>query len=259
MPGGIIPALAGNTPIPSMRNSSTPDHPRSRGEYRCESLLFLPVEGSSPLSRGIRGRGERQDGAVGIIPALAGNTGGGVVFRHPHGDHPRSRGEYQRRPRRRQRRRGIIPALAGNTSKRSSVNSLTTDHPRSRGEYAPGFPAGRRGSGSSPLSRGILRRALEGQLQPGIIPALAGNTSSPRAVSSMGGDHPRSRGEYRPQPGKPVTHPGSSPLSRGILQSTPTHAPSHRIIPALAGNTAVAGLGAGTAWDHPRSRGEYTC
>ena len=78
----------------------------------------------------------------------------------------------------------------------------------------------------------------------------------PRRVSPTR-DHPRSRGEYRGLQPDHVPALGSSPLSRGILAGCAGRVGDDGIIPALAGNTAVAGLGAGTAWDHPRSRGEY--
>ena len=92
----------------------------------------------------------------------------------------------------------IIPALAGNTTASSTPRSRARDHPRSRGEYAcfivPLLPE----SGSSPLSRGILFMAFSGVEWGRIIPALAGNTRAWHAQLLDPGDHPRSRGEYRP-------------------------------------------------------------
>ena len=131
----IIPALAGNTVWSDIKSPFIRDHPRSRGEYSSIILPLSSVSGSSPLSRGIPPCFLQPSGCGRIIPALAGNTGCGVVFRHPDGDHPRSRGEYQYsdemledfagssplsrgiprvgQPCRAQLR--IIPALAGNT------------------------------------------------------------------------------------------------------------------------------------------------
>ena len=97
--GGIIPALAGNTnlpPAPTRTNPDHPrsrgnthsygswemtarDHPRSRGEYQEEDMPLTDGEGSSPLSRGIRLWSPPHGGAVGIIPALAGNTYSGIA------------------------------------------------------------------------------------------------------------------------------------------------------------------------------------
>ena len=94
-----------------------------------------------------------------------------------------------------------------------------------------------RDEGSSPLSRGIHTAERLADSVGGIIPALAGNTSSDGPMSSKVTDHPRSRGEYQ-------------------LPADQHHL-GNRIIPALAGNT----ISRYTRWpwskDHPRSRGEY--
>ena len=52
------------------------------------------MKGSSPLSRGILSCHPIKLGALGIIPALAGNTAGLGKGLYEVGDHPRSRGEY---------------------------------------------------------------------------------------------------------------------------------------------------------------------
>ena len=239
--------------------------------------LRLGTSGSSPLSRGIRTFYEIRENATGIIPALAGNTPTASSSERAARDHPRSRGEYGlslpplmahmgssplsrgipstplvvSRPIR------IIPALAGNTIYGRSKQGKTTDHPRSRGEYDLRAQQARKDDGSSPLSRGILMgRADQASLER-IIPALAGNTLMRRPPSIVQGDHPRSRGEYRPPRAQSCRRYGSSPLSRGIpSQLFNRHFPS-RIIPALAGNTYITLLPQNFRWDHPRSRGEY--
>ena len=152
---GIIPALAGNTRPAGHSGFTATDHPRSRGEYEELNDLWIRVEGSSPLSRGIRqpractGRRRR------IIPALAGNTLGAASCAAATEDHPRSRGEYQQRRHRHHHGPGssplsrgirgigktygakkrIIPALAGNTVTARWSPAESMDHPRSRGEY----------------------------------------------------------------------------------------------------------------------------
>ena len=196
-PYGIIPALAGNTRGCWAGSRSWWDHPRSRGEYELIGTMAGTLDGSSPLSRGIRGVVHRNRSARWIIPALAGNTRTkcGALARHQ--DHPRSRGEYagpaatiragtgssplsrgiQGGRDARRRVTGIIPALAGNTPTRTTYVPRWWDHPRSRGEYV-GRGLGRKApNGSSPLSRGI--RISGGVRFPmvWIIPALAGNTS----------------------------------------------------------------------------------
>ena len=133
--GGIIPALAGNTVTDARPHRASRDHPRSRGEYFAAVQSGGTVEGSSPLSRGIRFRARHALPPRGIIPALAGNTGRAGSRSSAGRDHPRSRGEYDAakvvgiggngssplsrgihtQARRGLRHHGIIPALAGNT------------------------------------------------------------------------------------------------------------------------------------------------
>ena len=90
-----------------------------------------------------------------------------------------------------------------------------------------------------------------------IIPALAGNTPGCSVSRPGKGDHPRSRGEYRPSRARGKHTAGSSPLSRGILDGRLGQFQTVRIIPALAGNTSYAAPIAAAGQDHPRSRGEY--
>ena len=51
-PGGIIPALAGNTPLQCICTSERPDHPRSRGEYTWRNLPRRTFLRDHPRSRG---------------------------------------------------------------------------------------------------------------------------------------------------------------------------------------------------------------
>ena len=92
---------------------------------------------------------------------------------------------------------------------------------------------------------------------PGIIPALAGNTTVAEANDPAEWDHPRSRGEYLVVTHVLATAPGSSPLSRGILDTGHIQNTLDRIIPALAGNTLRHWPRSSERRDHPRSRGEY--
>ena len=111
--------------------------------------------------------------------------------------------------------------------------------------------------GSSPLSRGILPEPQEGKFLVGIIPALAGNTVYDWTKDDLPRDHPRSRGEYKRLTFLVYQEWGSSPLSRGIPPHEGILSPTHRIIPALAGNTRCVGVRPEGPGDHPRSRGEY--
>ena len=134
---------------------------------------------------------------------------------------------------------------------------MSWDHPRSRGEYYVPKMLTWQFVGSSPLSRGILRNSTSPFTCWGIIPALAGNTFLLIAQPYPTGDHPRSRGEY-PFPARSYgISSGSSPLSRGIQGRPRSPRGAGGIIPALAGNTNLPGVGCIWFRDHPRSRGEY--
>ena len=91
---GLIPARAGNTPLPLKRRISRTAHPRSRGEHWWWIFCGMSRWGSSPLARGTR-PGELGTAARnGLIPARAGNTD---RTHHQYGGiwaHPRSRGEH---------------------------------------------------------------------------------------------------------------------------------------------------------------------
>ena len=232
----IIPALAGNTTTCTDPTGCTRDHPRSRGEYSGNSFPTSTNMGSSPLSRGIRHQNTAVQLPPRIIPALAGNTSTTSTRSCSTKDHPRSRGEYGTPPAPPPSGKGssplsrgilgldaglavgdrIIPALAGNTSTSPSTYSDWWDHPRSRGEYWVYQFCSRYTAGSSPLSRGIQLERVAMAQRHRIIPALAGNTCLGVSTLGPGGDHPRSRGEYRPGRLQGARVGGSSPLSRGI-------------------------------------------
>ena len=273
----IIPALAGNTRWCARSCADVRDHPRSRGEYSHSHTPTPTRSGSSPLSRGIPVRERRDRRSRRIIPALAGNTRSGFRLAWQWRDHPRSRGEYtaasgggtpplgssplsrgilHRFPGDLEAR-GIIPALAGNTVPGRGITQARTDHPRSRGEYNQYNPHEVMSRGSSPLSRGIQPSARVHGESRGIIPALAGNTEASTSALVPVWDHPRSRGEYELAGGGVYLVPGSSPLSRGILDRDDIRTAVARIIPALAGNTLAWLSVSFVRSDHPRSRGEY--
>ena len=131
------------------------------------------------------------------------------------------------------------------------------DHPRSRGVYA---------------AKGVAR-----SVHAGIIPARAGFTDNQRTKTNFQRDHPRSRGVYpiiqqvvhlrqdhprsrgvyvhesRPS----ASHPGSSPLARGLLGPLSQRLLETRIIPARAGFTPAGSWRPVAGRDHPRSRGVY--
>ena len=75
MVGGIIPARAGFTHLSGRTTLTTRDHPRSRGVYVPFLVGCYPVDGSSPLARGLRSSAASAPGGCRIIPARAGFTG----------------------------------------------------------------------------------------------------------------------------------------------------------------------------------------
>ena len=91
---GIIPARAGFTNSGRCARRGRPDHPRSRGVYGVKSVAAKPINGSSPLARGLRYQERDQQGTARIIPARAGFTPRRSPWKGILMDHPRSRGVY---------------------------------------------------------------------------------------------------------------------------------------------------------------------
>ena len=173
---GIIPALAGNTPVAHSWSSSTRDHPRACGEHRRPARLSADQQGSSPRLRGTQTArvGDRRE--LGIIPALAGNTAGDALSNaREAGSSPRLRGTH-RQGNNKQAAPGIIPALAGNTPLPASRQRHARDHPRACGEHSKLQFVFLNAEGSSPRLRGTRLRVAAEPAPRGIIPALAGNT-----------------------------------------------------------------------------------
>ena len=153
--------------------------------------------------------------------------------------------------------RRIIPARAGFTLAIGYTFRLVTDHPRSRGVYSLAVALTGRGTGSSPLARGLL--VLEQVCRSGvrIIPARAGFTPGSVRRTTWGPDHPRSRGVYLAVHLHARVAGGSSPLARGLLPGFHPVRSDVRIIPARAGFTSSGARWRSRATDHPRSRGVY--
>ena len=192
-----------------------------------------------------------------IIPARAGFTPTWVIEAWRRTDHPRSRGVYYSTTVPRLRRpgssplarglpamnpiittaMGIIPARAGFTVGWLPARRLGRDHPRSRGVYTDQPVSVSSASGSSPLARGLLVRAVHGRTHRRIIPARAGFTGGGQERLRRLLDHPRSRGVYPRTDVRPYPITGSSPLARGLLIREEILSGIDRIIPARAGFT----------------------
>ena len=151
-----------------------------------------------------------------IIPAYAGSTVCEATRELSIADHPRIRGEHERRigapvgpvgssPHTRGARindifrmknEGIIPAYAGSTDPGAAAQKVQRDHPRIRGEHAVLSCPQTAGVGSSPHTRGARGASPFGVPRPRIIPAYAGSTGLPVSWTAWTRDHPRIRGEH---------------------------------------------------------------
>ena len=151
----------------------------------------------------------------------------------------------------------LIPARAGNIPRRLCPAAYRAAHPRSRGEHLRTLSVPFSGGGSSPLARGTFiafnqhRRALR------LIPARAGNMISAKSFRRAMTAHPRSRGEHKFSFSLKSFTSGSSPLARGTCSGRGKTTAMMRLIPARAGNMAVAPEHGWVDPAHPRSRGEH--
>ena len=212
-------------------------HPRSRGENTNDAPHAVPVEGSSPLTRGKHQRRPTRRTCRGLIPTHAGKTPPSGPCRARARAHPRSRGENGvtsfcqvgsvgssplTRGKRgdsgaRPRLAGLIHAHAGKTRRSRRRAGRTAAHPHSRGENPPLALREPLEPGSSPLTRGKHRTSCEVTCMQGIIPAHAGKTVLTRSDSSPG--------------------QGSSPLTRGKPIRILSICGDLGLIPARAGKT----------------------
>ena len=110
--------------------------------------------------------------------------------------------------------------------------------------------------GSSPLTRGKLRRRVQFVASAGLIPAHAGKTSRRRSAPVASRAHPRSRGENRPRRLPRPCRSGSSPLTRGKPRRRYRPSEHRGLIPAHAGKTGRTRQWPFPSTAHPRSRGE---
>ena len=130
-------------------------------------------------------------------------------------------------------------------------------HPRSRGEHAEVALMAVLEKGSSPLARGTPPELLKLRGVLGLIPARAGNTFCAGHGDMSYRAHPRSRGEHCEFPCRVPAGRGSSPLARGTRSGIRRRSIRGGLIPARAGNTAIAHGSPGKLRAHPRSRGEH--
>ena len=212
-----------------------------------------------------------------IIPAYAGSTAGDGGADEGGGDHPRIRGEHTSGATKGRKRHGssphtrgarpirghpplrrrIIPAYAGSTYLPKEADIFEGDHPRIRGEHSIGTLCVPKAIGSSPHTRGAQRRILDCEKRHRIIPAYAGSTACGNRCHALSRDHPRIRGEHKPDQIGHLSIQGSSPHTRGALHVACRAISRGGIIPAYAGSTAIATATESVLRDHPRIRGEH--
>ena len=152
--------------------------------------------------------------------------------------------------------KGLIPAHAGKTLPRVHCDRQPQAHPRSRGENTPRGTLARSSAGSSPLTRGKLRRLCGLKSSVGLIPAHAGKTFLLNLSVCLGWAHPRSRGENKLSQHNLGLPNGSSPLTRGKRRGSAGGRHPLGLIPAHAGKTLSVCPCRQGAGAHPRSRGE---
>ena len=153
--------------------------------------------------------------------------------------------------------RGSSPHTRGAPQAGTSLRIVVTDHPRIRGEHSIECRCSLRVAGSSPHTRGAPLSWISRSRLGGIIPAYAGSTATSRAPAIRHPDHPRIRGEHPRQRSLHHQPVGSSPHTRGALETLGLTEDVVRIIPAYAGSTDVICMGWSTGPDHPRIRGEH--
>ena len=152
----------------------------------------------------------------------------------------------------------FIPAHAGNSDAAASPSSTSPVHPRARGEQqGAGLEAGGR-RGSSPRTRGTEGARPDRSASHRFIPAHAGNRARRRSAAHPPPVHPRARGEQSHALRKAVSSTGSSPRTRGTVESLDADAVGSRFIPAHAGNRCHWVGKRSPDPVHPRARGEQS-
>ena len=113
----------------------------------------------------------------------------------------------------------FIPAGAGNTVRSSVISSMCAVYPRWRGEHSWGIVIQQAQGGLSPLARGTRVIFESNLICCRFIPAGAGNTSSPRTLTTARAVYPRWRGEHMLSQCSIRAVAGLSPLARGTRLS----------------------------------------
>ena len=253
----LIPARAGTIRGLKSPGGRARAHPRSRGEQHQKADVLRVC--------------------LRLIPTRVGNMTRHIRIRHLHEVHPRSRGEHTVRACKSAPTKGssplaqgisrllgiglwvvrLTPARAGNMPAGVFLVLRPSAHPRSRGEHPNMWRGSHPQNGSSPLARGTFdtRHFAAGVTR--LIPARAGNIGEEPCPACREAAHPRSRGEHSAAGASLLMRSGSSPLARGTFRIQRPRRLRHRLIPARAGNIALAPAAGSAGTAHPRSRGEH--
>ena len=149
---------------------------------------------------------------------------------------PLTRGKLAARQRR-VPQAGFIPAHAGKTRWLRARSPPKRAHSRSRGEnWIRRITCGKN-CGSFPLTRGKRVGQVRAERLGGLISAHAGKTRRSGSRRTIGGAHPRSRGENNCTYVAATVVIGSSPLTRGKLFEGEVSMRNVGLIPAHAGKT----------------------
>ncbi len=179
------------------------EHPRVRGDDDTRKAERSIASGTPP-----RVRGDDQ-------PPL---------FRDesPYGTPPRARGR-RRVALRRRALAGNTPACAGTTARSQTKGPRSSEHPRVRGDDLAITATSPTPSGTPPHARGRPRDARVAGPLGRNTPACAGTTCQPARCTRSRREHPRVRGDDRPDYRHRTGAPGNTPACAGMT-ATPTPA-----------------------------------
>ena len=197
MLGGAIPAPAGNPQVRRSLPRPRLGHPRTCGESRLPPNCSQVRYGAIPAPAGNPGVCHATPGAIPGHPRTCGESC--AIDDTPFaesGPSPHLRG-IRAHVGSLGRGRRAIPAPAGNPASGSEECGDKNGHPRTCGESCLRTLSSSAVIGPSPHLRGILPHQPKPMVEPGAIPAPAGNpgTACPPTAPRRG--HPRTCGESR--------------------------------------------------------------
>ena len=272
---GSIPAHAGEPPWWSPSPWPSRVYPRPRGGAPPPATNPDFASGLSPPTRGSLSGGSIFERDRGSIPAHAGEPPydfhdpmNARVYPRPRGGasygadlatglsglSPPTRGSPVRHIGREHQRRSI-PAHAGEPQPRNVMHRAPGVYPRPRGGAAQGVFGFLDEGGLSPPTRGSLFMFLFLLLNPGSIPAHAGEPETSRSPAELFRVYPRPRGGAAAASAWASSRAGLSPPTRGSRWTLIPLLRHQRSIPAHAGEPASRSFTSAPFTVYPRPRG----